>query len=337
MLIVCGSSTSFMENHVLSSEILTKKCIHKQLKIEPFDYLTSAEFFPNWNNYDKALAYGAIGGIPYYLKQLSSYETLEEGIKNSFLNKNGFLIEEPKNLLLRELREPAIYNTIMKSITFGYSSFNKIVTKTQLGSTVVGKYLNTLVSLHFVKRELPVINPTERNGIYKLADNIFKFWYKFVYPNKMSIEQGKSEYLYEEKILPDMNLYMGHIFEDICQQYLIIENRSMRLPFVFDQIGQWWGNNKESKSQEEIDVVATSKRSVIFGECKWTNELVGKELLTDLKRKSRIFEQFDKCYYYLFSKSGFSEGLKQIAQQEDNVKLISLDDIYSVKIKDQNS
>ena len=330
-LILCGSSMSFMENQVLGNKSPLYGRRDKQFKIEPFDYYESARFFESYSNEDKAVAYGIAGGTPQYLYRIKGNKNIEEGIKNEFLNKSGALYEEPRNLLMQELREPLVYNTIIRSIAGGAVKSNDIVIKTGEESKKISKYLARLISLHLVKKELPVLNPRERNSIYRLSDNMFRFWYRFVINNSMTIESGMFDYVYKEKILPQLAEYMGYIFEDICIQYMKRQNKALVLPVVFGSIGRWWGNNPLEKKQEEIDLIALNGKTAIFGECKW-KDIVGVDVLTDLKRKSEMFRQFNKKYYYIFSKGGFSKGLQTIASQDKSVRLISLDDIYHIRI-----
>jgi len=328
ILILCGSSMSFMENQVLGSKSPLYGRRDRQFKIEPFDYNDSASFFESYSNEDKAIAYGIAGGIPLYLYRLKNSGSIEEGVKNELLKKNGTLYEEPRNLLLQELREPAVYNAIIKSIAGGATKLNDITTKAGEESKKVSKYLTALISLHLVKKELPVLNTQERNGLYRLSDNMFRFWYRFVMNNSMNIESGMCGHVYNEKILPQLPEYMGHIFEDICIQYMKRQNKAHKLPGVFDSIGRWWGNNPIEKKQEEIDIIASNGKTAIFGECKW-KETVSTDVLNELRRKAEMFRQFNKKYYYIFCKGGFSEGLQTIAARDKSIRLISLDDIYS--------
>jgi len=299
-----------------------------QFKVEPFDYLDSAKFVESWSAEDKALLYAVTGGIPLYLNKLKENENLETGIKNEFLKKNGSLYEEPRNLLMQELREPAVYNAIITAIAGGSSKLNEISTKVGEESKKVSKYLTTLNSLHLVKKELPIVGGQERSGLYRLNDNMFRFWYRFVLTNHTNIEAGMFDYVYKEKISPKLSEYLGHIFEDICIQYMVRQNKEMKLPFVFDKIGRWWGNNPILKRQDEIDLIAISNNSVIFGECKW-KDTVGVDVLESLKEKSKVFNQFDKKHYYLFSKGSFTDTLKEIATKDDSISLIELSDIYN--------
>lgn len=326
-LILCGSSMSFMEKQVLGHKSPLYGRRDMQFKVEPFDYYDSAKFFDNWSDEEKALAYAVTGGIPQYLNKMKAYDNIADGIKNEFLKKNGSLYEEPRNLLLQELREPAVYNTIIRAISNGASKLNVISTKAGEDGKKISKYILTLVSLHLVKKEFPMFNTQERNGIYKVCENMFRFWYRFVTTNNINIELGMVDYVYDEKILPEIPSYMGTTFEDICIQYMMRRNKAMELPFTFNNIGRWWGNNPVKKGQEEIDIIATSKSAAIFGECKWKNS-VGMETLNELKRKAELFKQFNNKYYYIFAKGSFTKHLIEAASNDTKINLISLKDMY---------
>jgi len=326
-LILCGSSMSFMENQVLGSKSPLYGRRDKQFKIQPFDYYESADFFESYSNTDKAIAYGIAGGVPQYLYRMKIHKNIDEGIKNEFLKKSGMLYGEPRNLLLQELREPAVYNAIIRSIAGGETKLNGIANKAGEENKKAGKYLTKLISLHIIKKEFPAMKTHERNGIYKLSDNMLMFWYRFVAANNMNIESGMFDYVFKEKIIPGLSAYMGFIFEDICVQYMKRQNKLLALPFVFNNIGRWWGNNPLEKKQEEIDIVALNGKKAIFGECKW-RDITSTDVLIDLKRKSEMFRQFDNKYYYIFCKGTFSKSLQTLAAKDNSVKLISIDDIY---------
>jgi len=113
MLILCGSSMSFMEEQVLGYQSPLYGRRTMQIKVMPFDIFDTIKMFPNETNYNKLLVYAVTGGIPQYMSFISKHKSVIDGIINSFLNKNGSLFEEPHNLLKQELREPALYNSII--------------------------------------------------------------------------------------------------------------------------------------------------------------------------------------------------------------------------------
>ena len=110
MLILCGSSMSYMEDHVLAYKAPLYGRRTAQMKILPFDFEETCRYFKNFTDEEKAYVYGIVGGTPQYLLQMSDKLSIEDNIKNTFLNPNSALFEEPENLLKQEVREPALYN-----------------------------------------------------------------------------------------------------------------------------------------------------------------------------------------------------------------------------------
>lgn len=77
-----------------------------QFKINPFNYLESAEFVPKYTNEEKAIVYGLTNGVAEYLTYFDDDKPLKENIINNFLKVNGRLYDEANNLLKKELRQP---------------------------------------------------------------------------------------------------------------------------------------------------------------------------------------------------------------------------------------
>ena len=152
-LILCGSSMSFMESQVLSRESPLYGRRTGQFKIEPLDYKETAVFHPNLSTEDNALIYGITGGVPHYINKLDVTGSVDEALLENFFDRSNYLYEEPENLLKQELREPALYNAIIKAIAEGASRMNEISTKTGEENSVVSKYLKTLMDLGIVKKK----------------------------------------------------------------------------------------------------------------------------------------------------------------------------------------
>ena len=155
---------------------------------------------------------------------------------------------------------------------------------------------------------------------------MFRFWYRFVLPNMNSIVSGNGDRVYDQKIEPQLNHYMGLIFKQICKQFLLEQLRCGKLPFFISNIGRWWGNNPKLKRQEEIDILTFHDDDALFGECKWTNALVDMSVLNDLIEQSKLFH-FKNNYFYLFAKIGFTEQCINAAIENDNVRLIAFNEI----------
>ena len=325
-MILCGSSMSFMENQVLGYQSPLYGRRTAQFKIEPLDYLQSAEFNPGLSCEQKALIYGITGGVPHYINKLNARKDFSRAVIDNFLDRTSYLFEEPGNLLKQELREPAVYNAVITAVAGGATKLNEIAQKSSLETGPCSKYLSVLIALGIVEKKQPMADSTKNKSVYCIKDNLFNFWFRFVPGNIPSITAGKLETVFERDVQPNLNHYMGKIFEDICRQYLLYHAPDP--PLVIKQIGCWWGNNPQLKRQEEIDILATGENAALFGECKWTNERVGVIHLDHLRRKSELFKQFASKYFFLFSKSGFTDELRKSTKSDKTVFLLELKDLY---------
>jgi AAA+ ATPase superfamily predicted ATPase len=326
-LILCGSSMSFMEEQVLGHNSPLYGRRTAQFKIEPLEYLAAAEAHPGLLPETNALIYGITGGVPHYINKLAveGDDGIGHAITENILERTSYLFEEPANLLKQELREPSTYNSIIAAIAGGAARLTDISDKTSLDYALCSKYVSVLMNLGIVGRKEPVCGNTKNKSLYFVKDNLFRFWYRFIPDNMSSIMAGRPEQVYEKEISPLLDQYMGASFEDICRQYLVFH---ADVPFTIKEIGSWWGGNPATKVREEIDILAVNGGNAIFGECKWRSALTDLSVLNDLKRKAGLFREFDERYYYLFSRSGFTSGVKEAAEDDRSVRLISLADIY---------
>jgi AAA+ ATPase superfamily predicted ATPase len=328
-IILCGSSMSFMEYQVLGYKSPLYGRRTGQFKIEPFDFMDSSKFHRNFSRVEQAILYGMTGGIPKYLEMFDDRNSLKDNIINSFLSTDAMLFEEPSNLLKQELREPQTYNDIITAIADGASKMSEIVTKAKIDgfdSSKCNKYLQSLISLSIVKKDLPVLAESTKKSIYRLNDGMFRFWYKFIPQNITRIHLGQGAAVYD-RIEPYFPEFMGEVFEDICKQWLWRENIADCLPFQFRDCGRWWGANPIRKVEQEIDLLAfdDDMHSAIFCECKWTNEKVDSSVLNALMSKAEMFGFQDK-HYLLFSKSGFTDALIKKATGA-RIRLVDFDEI----------
>ncbi len=326
MLILCGSSMSYMEDNVLAYKAPLYGRRTAQMKILPFDFEETCRYFKNFSSEDKALIYGIVGGTPQYLLQMNDKQSIEDNIKNTYLNPVSFLFEEPTNLLKQEVREPAIYTAIITAIATGASRMSEIATKVGEDTNVCTSYIKNLMNLGIVQKETPYGEKNSRKTIYYIEDNMFRFWYRFVLDNNSVIMRGATDRVYK-RIEPYLSDYMGKVFEDICTQYLWKQLLDEKCPIEFNSLGRWWGNDPKEKKQTEIDIMGEQdKDTALFGECKWTNEKVDLSVLETLVKRSKLFS-YTNVHYYLFSKTGFTKGCIDRAEELGNVSLVSYNEI----------
>ncbi len=326
-LILCGSSVSFMEYQVLGYESPLYGRRTAQFKIQALTYREVKAFHPELESAELALLYGVTGGIPHYINKLDVADNMDDALQENLFQTSAYLFEEPGNLLKQELREPALYNSLITVIANGASRLNEISTKTGLESAVCSKYLKVLLELGIVKKEVPITEKEGRKTIYRIEDNFFNFWYRFVLRNMSMISAGRISQIYEPTIKAFYSDYMGLIFEKMCREYLLFYEE--KLPCMISEIGQWWGTDAETRKEIQIDIVGigVSDNEYIIGSCKYKKEKIGVDELELLKRYASVFRKGAVFHFYIFSKGGFTDGLKTLAKKGE-VRLVTLEDMY---------
>lgn len=328
MMILCGSSMSFIEKEILAEKNPLYGRTTGILKMQEMSFYEVIQFVPNFSTEDKIMTYAILGGIPHYLRQFDDRFSLEENIKEKILNRGSILYSEVEFLLRQELRETSIYNVIIQAIALGNTKLHDIHQKTQIEKTKLTAYLRNLMDLRLITREFSVEDRVKetanvQRGLYRLTDHYFRFWYAFVFPNVSELEAGDVNGVYQYAVAPEIERYTSYVFEDVCRSYLRFQNQHDALPFHFSKIGRWWNKN------EELDIMAVDykKEQYLLGECKYKHSKFTFADLTRMKEKWKG-NAGQKVHYYLFSKDGFTEDVVEAAKAEP-ITLVCLNDILS--------
>ncbi|MBQ3544461.1 MAG: ATP-binding protein [Lachnospiraceae bacterium] len=219
---LCGSSMSFMEYQVLGYESPLYGRRTGQFKIQALSYKEIRDFNPTLTSEQQAFVYGITGGIPHYINKLAVVNDVDDALKDNLFNASSYLFEEPENLLKQELREPAIYNSVITAVAGGASHSNEIATKIGIEAPICAKYLKVLLDLNIMIKKTPITEKPGKKTVYAIRDNFFRFWYRFVPHNISSISARRIEHIYDSVIKKHYADYMGHIFEQMCREYLVL-------------------------------------------------------------------------------------------------------------------
>lgn len=330
-LIICGSSISMMERLLgYKSPLYGRRT--GQLLIRPFSF---SQFLEYESDIKKAIPmFSIFGGTPAYFAEIDKNKNVFENISEKLLREDSFIYKDAEFVIREELREPRYYFSILLSIAKGNTAIGAIMNDTGLERGVVGKYLSILSDLHFVVRTVPVTENARnsKKGLYVLSDNMFKFWFKFVYPYKDLVEKNQQTLILDNYIRPVFDQYISFVFEDICKEALEALNYKKMLPAVFLKIGRQWGKMEralKSANQYEIDIIGLNEKTkeILFAECKWQENVNAGKVIEELKEKAKHVACFNKSrkeYYAVFAKSFSSKITKN---NEQNIFYFDLKNI----------
>ncbi|MCC6094606.1 MAG: ATP-binding protein [Eubacterium sp.] len=246
-LILCGSSLSFMEDKVLSEKSPLFGRRDSQIRLKEFSYLEAAEFVPDYSYEDKAICFGVTGGVAKYLAMFDPERTLDENIQMLFFKSDGYLYDEPHNLLTQEFSDVTIVNNIIEQIADGENTLNLIADKIHENPSTVSYSLSRLISTGLIEKKYCITEEKNKKKVqYVLKDNMFKFWYEFI-PGAISlIEIGHGEDYYIRVVKPRLHSYMGRIFEEMCRYFTLLEGASGAFGCLLTEVGSWWGDREVS-------------------------------------------------------------------------------------------
>lgn len=320
-LILCGSLVGMMRRLCLDSGSPLYGRRTGQIRLRPLQFVDYLDIFDRSFN-DLVLLYAVTGGVPRYMELLQSPpEELFDQIAHHVLEPGSALYDEPRFLLAGEVSETTTYFSILQTIASGDHRIGHIARTLEMPANRLSAYLQTLEELNLIERQTPVTaGPRSRRGLYHISDLFARFWFRYVFPNQNYLEIGRTANVEAQLRETFDSDFAARVFEQCCANYLWRLADQGHLPFVPQRIGRWWGRD------QEIDLVALSRESqdpeqptdLLFGECKWTQQPIGMDVLKSLYGKARqVRWRQDKRreWFILFSRAGFQEPLIRRASQ----------------------
>jgi hypothetical protein len=334
-LILCGSSMCTMQRQAMGYDSPLQGRITAQFPIKPMTYREAAAFHPELSDEQNAYIYGITGGVPHYIHKLNVKDSLDAALMENLFDHSAYLLEELEHLLREELRELATYNSILQVMAEGASKLNEIATAAGSKSGPCSKYIGVLIELGLVKKETPIAEKATRKSEYRIADNFFRFWYRFVPRNMSAISTERFSHKYDRVVKAEMPDYMKPVFEEMCKQYLLYYADD--LPFQLADVGSWWGTDPASNEEIKIDIVGVpvqepnqTIQEYLIGSCKFTNEKIGMDELQQLEHCANVFGKGRAYHFVLFSLGGFTRELIEYGENNP-VTLVTLADMYAME------
>jgi len=268
-LILCGSVLSMMHSEVLAynAPLYGRRTTQFHIKAIKFNYLQ--EFLPRCAKLELMQIYASFGSIPKYLNEYDSSLSFMQNIEQKILNKNSYLYSEGNFLLKDEISDARSYFSILESISKGNTKIGHIGTSLGLASSYLTKYMQRLIELDIVEKEVPITetNPLKSKfGRYKIKDKFLNFWFFYIFKNYNYLEIEQKQAVLDEIEMNFNDKFVSFAFEDYVLED-ILQNPKKYLNFTPTKVGRWWNN------KEEIDIVAFDENNICFIECKWQNRV----------------------------------------------------------------
>jgi len=116
LVILTTYASGWVENSMISKIGNLAFSVSGFLKVKELPFSVMRRIFPGGTLQESIELYAVLGGMPGLWKLLDLSVSVEENLTTLFLEKNSFLPELMIKWLSEELRETAVYNTILSTI-----------------------------------------------------------------------------------------------------------------------------------------------------------------------------------------------------------------------------
>lgn len=325
LILVAGSSVGLIRKLFLEGGAPLLGRADNVITLKPFSFKDSIKILNDLgvsNFQDKIEIYSCFGGLPniHELMEAHGAKTLEETVDTLVFSEHAPLGSEVHEILTEEFgKETPTYYAILAAIAEGRTKQNEIADYAGLKTTSMNPYFYDLIELvGAIKKEAP-IGDSEKKSRYFLANNFFRFWFKFVYKRKSDYNSEKYQSL-KKRFMQEKDSFIGLSFEDVCKEAMELLNNNI---VNFDRIGRYW--NK----QVEIDLLALGKKEVYIVECKWQKSPFRLSDIKNLEAKAADLFRPSKKKFVVFSKAGFDEEALSFGKQ-NGWRLFNLKDLENL-------
>lgn len=321
LFILTSTNNYFVENQIVEKLGDTAYELSGIIKLNDLSFTDIVSYFDNYSTEDRIITYGITGGMASRVNCLDSSLSLKENIIKNILDDNSFLYHRGMNILPSDIREHNVYNTILLNLAAGNNKLNDLHKNTGYSRAKISVYLNNLIDYGLIEKIESYDSEGRDNtikGVYSIKDDFLSFFFRFVYPNISMLEILQPEKFYKTYIASNLYDFASLSFRRVCLEYINILGRLNKLPIKITNSGIWVGK------VGTIDIVASDdKGTTLIGMCEFKKDVMTYEDFEWLQfcvKQAKIKGDF----YYLFSRKGFDERIREYANIEGNVVLIDL-------------
>ncbi|MCB9261377.1 MAG: AAA family ATPase [Flavobacteriales bacterium] len=330
ILVVCGSAASWMIKNIVNNKGGLHNRINKKIRLMPFT-LAETEAYLKWkqiklDRYQICQLYMAIGGIPFYLKEVPKGKSAMQIIDDLCFAKDGLLADE-YNKLYESLFANSSYH---KNIIEELCSKNKGLTRQQLidnsdftSGGGFNRILEELIESGFVAKTLPH-GKKNKDALYYVLDSFSIFYNKFL----KNIRIGKETWLKQMNSQTYIT-WSGFAFERLIMQHTSAIKKALEIGGIYTEESSWIGEYNNEKAQIDL-LIDRADNTVTICEAKFYNQkfALTKKIAADWKRKIEIFSNQSKTRknitFCVISTFGITENEYSIGLVQSQLNLNDL-------------
>lgn len=205
-------------------------------------------YHPHFTPDDLLALWTFTGGVAKYVAILMNRKAYtRRKMIEVLVEEDSYFLDEGWAVLVEEFgKDYGTYFSILSAIARGKTSRSEIMNEI---AGDVGGYLTRLEDQYgLIAKNQPIFEPTANKGCrYRLNDNFFRFWFRFVFKHQYLIQVGMFDEL-RSLVARDYEVFSGHALEGLFRARFAEEH-------AYSQMGGWW----DRRGENEIDLVCENE------------------------------------------------------------------------------
>lgn len=292
-LIVCGSATSWMINHIINNYGGLHNRVTHQMHISPFTLGESRTYFSEYGfgyrEKEIAECHMILGGVPYYYSLMNPEESVAQNIDRLFFSAHGELHNEFNNLYRSLFKKESHHVTIVATLANKTKGLTRkeIIKHTGLNNNALfTKTLEELEECGFIRRYIPY-GQTKRDILFQLTDAFTLFHFHYEADNKYQDEAFWSHSLNS----PRYRAWSGYAFEMLCLNHIDAIKKALGILGIQSRVCSWTYRPVEGKGAQIDLLIDRADQTVNICEMKFSRSIyeIDKTDSADLENKMDTF------------------------------------------------
>lgn len=345
-VLLCGSALSVMGG-LLASNAPLRGRTQLEMVVSPFGYRDAAQF---WGvEADPPLAvqlHAVLGGTPAYRRQFladdvpASLDDFDSWVSRTVLSPLSPLFREARYLLAEEaeIRDTALYHSVLAAVAQGNNTRGGIAGYIGRKAVDISHPLTVLEDCHLLVREQDVFRAGK--SVYRITEPLINFYEAVMRPAWARLESGQARQVWARSKERFAAQVAGPHFEAMCREFMLGDGvELLGAEAVFGEVGRGIVPDPAARKQIQVDVAVKipgdggrSAAVAMLGEAKW-GVTMGVGHVDRLARARELLAgsgvDTSNCRLACFSGAGFSDALRQRADQDSDVMLVGLAEMYA--------
>ncbi len=332
IIVLCGSSTSWMIKNVLNNKGGLHNRITKYINLAPFTLRETKQMLTTKGiplpHYEIVQLYMALGGVPYYLNQVKKGESAIESVDRILFSEASTLKNEFQNLYRALFDNYENYETIVKVLSTKRKGLTRqeIIDATHItNGGGLTRMLTDLEESSFIKTFQP-FDKEKKDTLYRLVDEYSVFYYQF------NPQKNPAGTFIKASTSPKYKSWAGFAFESLCIKHSYRIKKALGISGIFSTESSFYfkGTNKDTGFQIDL-LIDRSDNSINICEMKFYGkeyELSKSEAET-LRRRRELFREKTGTKKYLINTLISTYGLKVTGNSTGTVdKVVQMDQLF---------